>query len=115
MRFYKGPQNIGAHTAHLWTASGTLLATVSFANETATGWQTASFATPVVIAAGTTYVASYHSSGHYSANNDFFTSAYTNAPLVALANGGVFAYGTTAQFPSGSYRASNYWVDVLFQ
>ncbi|CAN2533293.1 hypothetical+protein [Methylocapsa aurea] len=115
IRFYKGTQNVGAHTAHLWSASGALLATASFSNETATGWQTVIFATPVVIAAGTTYVASYHSNGHYSANNDFFTSAYSNAPLVALANGGVYGYGTSAQFPSGSYRASNYWVDVLFQ
>ena len=45
VRFYKGTGNTGTHPA-LWTASGQLLATGTFTNETATGWQTATFAQP---------------------------------------------------------------------
>jgi len=33
---------------NLWTTSGTLLATATFSNETASGWQEVTFATPVV-------------------------------------------------------------------
>src|SRR5262249_21142747 len=41
IRLYKGTGNTGAHEGHLWTSSGTLLASVSFTNETAIGWQQA--------------------------------------------------------------------------
>lgn len=116
LTFYKGPQNVGTHTGHLWDASGNLLATVTFANETASGWQTAQFSSPVSIQAGATYVASYHTSGYYSADGAFFASDYNNGPLTAPASGGngVYAYGATAVFPTNSYNAANYWVDVLF-
>ena len=35
IRFYKEPDNTGTHTGTLWTASGTLLATGTFSNESA--------------------------------------------------------------------------------
>jgi hypothetical protein len=34
IRFYKGSQNIGTHTANLWSATGTLLSTATFTGET---------------------------------------------------------------------------------
>ena len=40
--------------------SGTLLASATFTNESASGWQQVNFSNPVPITAGTTYVASYH-------------------------------------------------------
>jgi hypothetical protein len=118
VRFYKGPSNTGTHVGNLWSSSGQLLATVTFTNETASGWQQATFAQPVAITAGTIYVVSYHTSvGFYSVNGGYFTSAYDNAPLHGVANStsanGVYAYGGT-QFPNQSYNASNYWVDVVF-
>src|ERR1051326_5078927 len=61
LRFYKGSANTGTHIGNLWTASGTLLATATFTNETSSGWQTVEFGTPVPIVANTTYVASYRS------------------------------------------------------
>src|SRR6185437_4035642 len=45
--FYKGSSNTGTHVGHLWSSTGQLLATVTFTNETASGWQTASFSNPV--------------------------------------------------------------------
>jgi Domain of unknown function (DUF4082) len=120
LRFYKGPQNTGAHTGNLWSATGTLLASAPFTNETASGWQEVNLATPVAITAGTTYFASYHTNGYYSASGDYFATATTNGPLTAPASAsgsgnGVSAYGSTSTFPSSSYNASNYWVEVILQ
>jgi hypothetical protein len=120
IRFYKGSQNTGTHVGDLWSASGTLLATASFTNETASGWQQVNFSNPVAITAGTTYIASYHTNtGEYSADSNYFATAYTNQALTALASGssggdGVYVDSSSPAFPSNSYQASNYWVDVVF-
>ena len=113
LRFYKSAKNTGTHTGSLWTASGQLLATATFTGESASGWQTVTFSSPVAITAGTTYVASYHTtSGHYSVDRSYFNSAFTSGHLAVPANGGVYAYGSGG-FPSSTYQGSNYWVDVV--
>lgn len=119
VRFYKGPQNTGTHVGNLWNGSGGLLASATFSNETATGWQAAFFSSPVLVTVGATYVVSYHTSGHYSADSNYFASAITSGPLTALSNGasggnGVYAYGSSSVFPTGSFNAGNYWVDLVF-
>jgi hypothetical protein len=122
IRFYKGAQNTGTHVGKLWTSTGTQLATATFTNETASGWQQVNFAAPVSIAANTVYVASYHApNGRYAVNEDFFvTSGVTNGPLTAVArvsatnDNGVYRYGSASGFPNQSYRSENYWVDVVF-
>jgi N,N-dimethylformamidase beta subunit-like, C-terminal/Domain of unknown function (DUF4082)/Bacterial Ig-like domain/Bacterial Ig domain len=119
IRFYKGPGNTGTHVGSLWSRSGTKLATVTFTGETASGWQQATFASPVSVVAGTTYIASYQApSGHYSVDENYFKSAVSRGPLTALKNGtdgvnGVYSYGSTT-FPTKGYKSSNYWVDVVF-
>ena len=120
VRFYKGPSNTGVHTGSLWSSTGQLLASVTFSGESASGWQQALFSSPVAVAAGTTYVVSYHTAtGFYSASGGFFTSSGADSPpLHGLASGvdgpnGVYAYGGGG-FPSLSYGAANYWVDVVF-
>ena len=113
IRFYKGPQNTGVHTADLWTTSGTLLASATFTNETASGWQQVNFSSPVSITAGTTYIASYETTvGEYSEDDNYFTNALTNGPVTALDS--VYAYGSSNPFPNNNYRDANYWVDVVF-
>jgi hypothetical protein len=49
------------------TISGSLLASATFTGETASGWQTVMFTSPVSITAGTVYVASYYTSASYFA------------------------------------------------
>ena len=122
IRFYKAAANTGTHVGNLWSSTGTLLATVTFADETASGWQQAFFATPVAIASNTVYVASYHANnGHYSADLNYFAAkGFDNPPLHALTNGvsggnGVYAYGANSAFPNQTWNAANYWVDVVFQ
>jgi hypothetical protein len=120
IRFYKGSANTGTHIGNLWTNTGTLLATVTFAGETASGWQQATLSTPVAITANTTYVVSYYTPvGGYAVNRPYFaTSGVNNPPLHALADGvdgpnGVYHYGASA-FPTNTYQSSNYWIDVVF-
>jgi hypothetical protein len=116
VRFYKSAANTGTHTGTLWSAAGDAIATGTFADETATGWQTLTFATPVPVQGGTTYTASYLApNGHYAATPNFFTTAFSNGPLVAPAtNNGVYAYGSGNIFPTSSFSAANYWVDPIF-
>ncbi|MDQ4504345.1 DUF4082 domain-containing protein [Sinomonas sp. ASV322] len=120
IKFYKGSQNTGTHVGNLWSASGTLLATVTFSGETASGWQTATLSSPVAISANTTYVVSYYApSGNYSANGSYFTSSADAPPLHGLQStsshlNGVYRYGTSSGFPTSSYNATNYWVDLVF-
>ena len=40
VRFYKAAANTGTHIGSLWSATGTQLASATFTNETASGWQT---------------------------------------------------------------------------
>jgi Domain of unknown function (DUF4082)/Bacterial Ig-like domain/Bacterial Ig domain len=122
VRFYKGTGNVGTHTGSLWSASGTLLATGTFTNETASGWQSLTFASPVQIAANTTYVASYYDpDGHYAVDGDLFDWALTTPPLTALKSdyidvgggNGVYNQGGPG-FPTSSYHGDSYGVDVIF-
>jgi hypothetical protein len=115
VRFYKEPDDTGTHTGSLWTWSGQLLATGTFSNESTEGWQELDFSTPVPVTAGTDYVASYFTTtGHYAVTPDGLASAVTNGQLTALANGGLYSYGSASTFPTGTYQGSNYWVDVVY-
>ncbi len=116
VRFYKGAGNTGTHVGHLWAADGTLLATVTFTGESASGWQQANFSSPVAVTAGATYVVSYYApAGGYSYTSSYFATAYTAGPLTAPAGAnGVYRYGTGGGFPTGSFNSTNYWVDVVF-
>jgi hypothetical protein len=121
VRFYKGTSNTGAHVGHLWSATGTQLASATFSGETASGWQNVNFATPVSITANTVYMVSYYApKGHYSYTSQGFASAVNAPPLHGLSNAtspnGVYTYTPTAtgSFPKSSYNATNYWVDVDF-
>jgi hypothetical protein len=120
-RFYKAAANTGTHVAHLWTSTGTLLATATFTGESASGWQQVLFPSPVPISANATYIVSYLApNGHYSGPDNYFQSAgVDNAPLHALRNGvdgpnGVYVYTTTGGFPTQTYLSESYFVDVVF-
>lgn len=119
VRFYKGAGNSGTHTGSLWDTGGNRLATGTFSNESASGWQSLTFSGPVQVTAGTTYVASYHApNGHYSADGNYFAVGYDNGPLHALAKSaggnGVYAYSSGSTYPSSNYGGTNYWVDPIF-
>ena len=43
LEYYRGTGDLGTHTGSLWSSTGQLLATATFAAETASGWQTVYF------------------------------------------------------------------------
>ncbi|TDQ05513.1 DUF4082 domain-containing protein [Labedaea rhizosphaerae] len=120
VRFYKTLGDPGTHTGTLWSSSGTQLATGTFTGESGSGWQTLTFATPVAVTAGTTYLVSYFTSaGRYGYTTQYFTADKVNGPLtgpasVAGASNGVYRYGTGGVFPAGEGGPTNYWVDAVF-
>lgn len=120
LRFYKAAEITTSHTGHLWQLDGTLIGTCTFTNETSSGWQQASFDTPIAVSKGAVYVASYFSpTGVYSADNDYFGGKQaTSGVLHGLADGdagpnAVYLPGASG-FPTNSWQASNYWVDLVY-
>ncbi len=116
IKFYKGTGNTGTHKGTLWSNTGTKLGSVTFTGETASGWQTATLATPVHLAAGTSYVVSYLApKGHYSTTASYFSQPATSGPLTAPASGnGRYLYGAGG-FPTNTYNGANYFVDLVFK
>jgi hypothetical protein len=114
VKFFKGAQNTGTHTAAVWSSTGVKLATATFKNETASGWQTATLTTPLAVKAGVKYVASYLApNGRYASTNGGFDASRTRGTLTAPVGAGVYRYGATG-FPTASFQNSNYFVDVNF-
>ncbi|RUR86784.1 N,N-dimethylformamidase beta subunit family domain-containing protein [Chlorogloeopsis fritschii PCC 9212] len=115
IRFWKAPSETGTHTGKIWTAAGTLLESVTFSNETASGWQEEALSTPVTIQADTTYVVSVNINSYYVATYDELASPIVNGDISSVADGnnGVFN-GTAGAFPSNSYRNTNYYRDIDF-
>jgi hypothetical protein len=116
IRFFKGSGNGGTHTGNLWSTAGVKLATVTFANETASGWQTAQLATPVTLTAGTSYTVSYLApQGRYSVTAAYFSTAKTSGPLTAAATvNGKYRYGSSGGIPTQTFNSTNYFVDIIF-
>ena len=114
VRFWKDSQESGTHTGHIWSSTGTLLASVAFVNETASGWQLQTLTSPVTIRANTTYVVSVNTGNtYYVATNYGLSSQVVNGNLSSVVgNNGV--YGSPATFPTNSWETSNYFRDVVF-
>ncbi|MET0394888.1 MAG: heparin lyase I family protein [Chitinophagaceae bacterium] len=120
IRFFSHTSPTGTYTGHLWTAGGSLLASATFSSVTGSSWQQVLFSTPVEIDANTVYVASYHTTGDkYVATPYGLALGLTRGSLTALADGaeggnGLYVYSGTPAFPTNTYSAGNYWVDVVF-
>lgn len=115
IRFYKVRGATGSHTGTLWTSRGTRLGTVTFASETAEGWQTANLASPVQLRAGSTYVVSYRvpRGGDYGITKNF-RGLTSNPSLSVSGSSGVYTYGSPGSFPTSTWNSSQYWADVVF-
>jgi hypothetical protein len=121
IRFYKLNGNTGTHTGSLWSSDGQLLATATFKNETATGWQQVYFDNPVIITPGTTYIASYFApNGRYAYTPNALVGkriSNSTGSLTALkaSDGGNGMFKTGGGFPSEvSSDNGNFYVDVVF-
>ncbi|WP_258068531.1 DUF4082 domain-containing protein, partial [Arthrobacter sp. N199823] len=120
VRFYKSAANTGTHTGAVWDAAGNQLASLTFSTETASGWQSARFVTPVKVTAGQSYVVSYQApNGRYSYATGYWDyKGLSAAPLTAAGGFGAApagVYNTNGSFPTDSYENSNYYVDAIFE
>jgi hypothetical protein len=120
IRFYRAATSPTGYVARLYSASGSLLGTVSLSTESGPvpGWQTALFPVPISISANRTYVAAYYTPNGLYAGDHYelktgMVSGSLAAPASASAGGnGIYYYGLG--FPKEVWKASNYYVDVLF-
>ena len=114
LRFWKDTNDIGTHVGNIWSASGQLLASVQFTNESASGWQQQALAVPLSIQAGLGYVVSVNTpTGYYVETDSGLTTPIVNQYLSTIAgNNGV--YGPQGQFPTSSFDDTNYFRDVVF-
>lgn len=119
VRFHKTAANTGTHRGTLWSAAGTPLASVEFTDESATGWQEASFTSPVPVVAGESYVVSYTApNGGYTSTSWAFQSRGRDAGPLTVAGGFGAApagvYGAAGTVPAQSWDNAAYYVDPVF-
>jgi hypothetical protein len=113
VRYYRDAAETGAHTARVWSAQGTLIASVPFAAESASGWQQQLLPAPIELTPGGTYVVSVGVNSAFGMNDLGLADQIASGPLrsVQAANG---VYGDSAgAFPNQSWRSSDYGVDAV--
>ena len=99
----------------LWAPIGELLGRVEFAESSIAGWQTARFSSPVQIAAGGSYVASYlDSNGRFAVTRGGFAQGRIYDGLTVPIKGGPYQATRSSVMPTHRV-ASNYLVDVVFR
>ena len=91
----------------------TVLATVTFASETASGWQEQSLSTPLAIPANTVFTVTVNTGNTYYVVDDYgLSSPVINGPLSTVGTAGV--YGPVGSYPTNTWLNSNYFRDVVF-
>jgi fibronectin type 3 domain-containing protein len=115
IRFWKDAKETGSHTVKLWSATGTLLASLAVTGETAgAGWQQANFATPIALAANTTYLASVNANAFFSTTRSGLAIPLTSGIAHSANDVKNGVYGAAAGlFPVSSFSSTNYFVDVV--
>ncbi len=115
IRYYAAPGEYSTmHTGRLWDSNGNQLASVVFAGETASGWQTAMLSSPVAILANTTYVVSVNTHGYVAVTTGGLQTSVTNGDLYTVADGNNGVYGNAGSFPTAGYQSDNPFRDVIF-
>ncbi len=115
IRYFKATSETGTHTGRIWSANGTLLASVNFTNETASGWQEATLATPLGITANSVYTVSVNTNSHYVFTLSGLATSIVNGNLSTVADNNNGVFGDIGAFPTTTFFNSNYWRDVRFR
>ena len=114
LRYWRSHNDPGPHSGRLWAADGSLLAQVTFADETEAGWQEATLDPAVAIVAGLTYVVSADITQIFPRTSQGLSQPTTNGHIESIADGNNGVYGAPGQFPNASFDASNYFRDIRF-
>ncbi len=114
VRFNKAPGETGTHVGRIWNSSGTQVASVTFAGETASGWQKGVLSSPLTLTANATYTVSVGFNTRFSMTEGGLAASLVNGPLASVADGanGVIA-NSAGTFPTQSWHTSNYFVDAI--
>ena len=107
--FYKYAGDDGGHSAHIWSANGTLLGAQDFVDETESGWQSVALDTPVHIVEGQTFTVSVFGATYYFAGGAF--PARTSGPLTIIDS--YYKYVDHPSYPQDTVH-TNYAVDFNF-
>ena len=116
VRFYKASRNTGTHIGNLWSQHGRETRQCHIHRRNGFGLQQANFSSPVKIAANTTYIVSYSAPYGAYAHQQYYPWSNLDAGSLkpSGASAGVFSYGSSPLFPSGTWNNSNYFVDLIF-
>lgn len=115
VRFYKSANDTGTHVGSLWSSTGsTHYASITFTGETASGWQSMNFSSPVPILAATNYMVTVTHSVRYSNNSNCpaYSGIYT--PLSSNGTAGGYIAGSADAFPTTINQPFWEGVDVIF-
>ena len=113
IRFWKSSAETGTHVGNVWTTSGTLLGSVTFTNESASGWQQQALTTPLSLQAGSVYIVSVNANAFFSVSPLGLQSQVVAGPLRSVADGANGVFGSAAGvFPNQTYNSTNYFVDM---
>ncbi|MEO8630171.1 MAG: N,N-dimethylformamidase beta subunit family domain-containing protein [Betaproteobacteria bacterium] len=114
IRYWKAASDTGTHIGHIWSSTGTSLASATFTSETASGWQQQALSTPLVIQANTTYTVSVNIASNYAFTDGGLATAIVNGDVRSVADGSNGVFGAAFAFPTGSYHSANYFRDIVF-
>jgi hypothetical protein len=125
IKYYKAVGATANPVGTIWSNTGTQLAQVTFANETASGWQVAMLPTPVKVNAGDTFVVSRHKAAAdtywHDSSLPLAAAERLRPPLHAVKRvsgsvaNGVYANSSSVVFPTTDAAGDVYYVDVVFQ
>jgi hypothetical protein len=112
IRFHKAAGETGSHVGRLWNATTrALIASVPFASETASGWQTQALPSSVQLSPGVTYVVSVNINRTYSTTGNLFGTLLSSGVLSTGVGAGVYSTRAAA-IPEQSFSNSSYFVDI---
>ena len=117
VRFYKAAGNTGVHTGSLWTSSGQLLATATFVNETASGWQDCLLSRrrwPITRRRDVCRLVPYRRRAFLRQSKLLYRANSTAARCTCRPTAACTSMAPAA-FPTQASSASNYWVDVMLR
>src|ERR1041385_9000674 len=114
IRFWKASKEMGTHIGRVWSLSGQILASVTFASETASGWQQQALPTPLTVTANTTYVVTVNTGQTFYVDTIGGLTTKISSAHLSTVTGSNGVYGPTGRFPTTTYKSSNYFRDVVF-
>lgn len=113
IRFFRASSEAGTgHTARIYDASGTIVATAAGFNDTdctGAGWVVAPLTRPLRVSPNVDYTVVVDNLLYFAVSDNFFAAAVTRGNVLGRAGGGRF--GPAGTLPIAAAANRNYWVD----